>query len=160
MAEEVNMIQELTKRFYRRNPSLASDMIGWGVLEYARMLIIALILVTLVSEAPFYAGLVEWCILLFLFDFEKNLKQLVVVSLEPQNLRMVIRKEFKKKEQWELEFAQKKVPICRNIMKVSYWFYIFRSTSLEGTVTLTILCMIFFEYFFLISTEADKLLKK
>lgn len=154
------MIQELTKWFYRRNPNLASAMIGWNFLELTRMYVIALIPITLKNVGVTDILLIEGLIVAFLIDFDKNLKQMVVVSLEPQHLRMVIQEEFKKKQQRELEFAQKKVPMFSNIVKFFYWIGIFSSPSFEMTVSLTILCLITFEYFFLINTEADKLLKK
>lgn len=154
------MISELAKWFYKRNPSLASAIIGWGTLEYAQMLVIALFLVTLVSEVSFYAQFVEWWVLLFLFNFEKSLKQIVVVSLEPQNLRVRISNKLKKKSEKKLEVGHKYFPIAAGVLNVNYCICILASESFGERLGWTIHFFVVFEFCFLVRTEIKKLIKK
>lgn len=157
------MVSELTKWFYRRNPSLASTMIGWGVLEFAQTLIIALAIITLTSDMELLgAWLVEWWILLFLLNFKKSLKQLVVVSLEPQNLRIRICNilELKKRTEKELKLWHKCSSIAIGVLNVTYCICILASKSFGERLGWTMNFLLAFEFYFLARTEIEKLIKK
>ncbi len=58
-AEEDHMIEKLTMDFFRRYPDLASAMIGWNFLDCMKMLVIALIPITLKNDGIRWSLLIE-----------------------------------------------------------------------------------------------------
>ena len=104
--------------------------------------------------------MIECLIVIFLFYFEKSLKKIVVVSLEPRSLRLLFREEIRETNQRGLEIIKKYVPIISVCIKVFYWISIFLSTSLEETVKLTICTLLLVKWYFLAYTEAMKLIEE
>lgn len=154
------MIEKLTMNFFRRYPDLASAMVGWNFLDCMNMLVIALIPITLKNDGIRWSLLIECLIVIFLFYFEKSLKKIVVVSLEPRSLRLLFREEIRETNQRGLEIIKKYVPIISVCIKVFYWISIFLSTSLEETVKLTICTLLLVKWYFLAYTEAMKLIEE
>lgn len=148
------MIEELTIRFYRKNPRLASAMVGWGFLGYAQALLLALITSNTTN------GLIGilCCIMLFVsLQFEKKLKKVVIFYEEPKVLRNWIQKRLKivKKEKWYLLTSE-----VNFFIQCTYWIGVFCFEDSTRKLIFTVVFFFIYEGTHLIYTELEKLIKK